>query len=294
MKHCQTPNMHKEVLMNKKKNLSRIFHLTLFFLSVPIACNGGSMNDNVAHYEKLSDVPDVVWQKLSTKKIYFGHQSVGYNILDGVRAVLKENPQIKMAIEETYDPEAYSAGSIAHSQIGYNGNPKSKLDMFAFIAKSGGAEKADILFFKFCYVDFDAETDVKTLFEAYKKTFEQLKSKYPQTTFVHLTVPLTSLQTGPKVWIKKIIGRPVGGTMENIKRHEFNEMLRATYAGKQPLLDIATIESTFPDGRRATFESNGKTYYSLVPAYTHDGGHLNETGRKIVAERLLLALAGTL
>lgn len=259
-----------------------------------MACNGGQMNEKTVHYKKISDVPDAVWQKLAPKKIYFGHQSVGYNVLGGLSAVLKTNPQIQLSIAETYDPENYKTGTIAHSQNGYNGNPQSKLDMFAFIAKSGGAEKADIMFFKFCYVDFNHQTDVKALFEKYKTTFANLKAKYPQTTFVHWTVPLTALQGGAKAWVKERLGRPLGGIEENIKRHEFNEMLRATYLGKEPVFDIAALESTFPDGRRATFEANGQTYYYLVPAYTHDGGHLNETAGKMIAEQLLLSIAGTL
>ncbi len=58
-----------------------------------------------------------------------------------------------------------------------------------------------------------------------------------------------------------------------------------------PFFDIAKIESTFPDGTRSTFTKDGKTYYSMVPEYTHDGGHLNEMGRKKVAKQFLLLLA---
>jgi len=57
------------------------------------------------------------------------------------------------------------------------------------------------------------------------------------------------------------------------------------------IFDLAKIESTFPDGRRASFTKDGKTYYSMVPDYTYDGGHLNELGRKIAAEQLLFLLA---
>ncbi|WP_054031632.1 hypothetical protein [Desulfatitalea tepidiphila] len=276
------------------QTMKPILLLTLFLSLIPIACNGGQVEDKIIQYQQLTDVPNSVWQKLSSKKIYFGHQSVGYNILDGIQALLKENQQIQLAIEENFDPESFKQGTIAHSRIGYNTDPKSKLDMFAFIAKSGGAAKADIMFFKFCYVDINGKTDVKALFDAYKNTFEQLKSNHPDTTFIHTTAPLTTIQDGPKAWAKKILGRSLGGIVENSKRHEYNEMIRKTYVGKEPVLDIATIESTFPDGRRATFESNGKTYYHLVPAYTYDGGHLNEAGRKRVAEQLLLLLVNTL
>jgi len=35
-----------------------------------------------------------ILEKLSQKKIYFGHQSVGFNIIDGIKDIMKENPQI--------------------------------------------------------------------------------------------------------------------------------------------------------------------------------------------------------
>lgn len=280
--------------MLKKAVHKYLIRLIIFIFMFPIVCNGGQMNQEAVQYKKISDVPESVWLKLGTKKIYFGHQSVGYNIVNGIQSILKEYPQIRLSIVEANDPGTYKEGIIAHSRIGYNGDPKSKLDMFAFIAKSGGAEAADVMFFKFCYVDFEQKTNVPAMFEAYQKTFEKLKSNYPDTTFVHMTVPLTTLQEGPKVWVKKAIGRPLGGMLENIKRHEFNELLRTTYQGREPIVDIAAIESTFVDGRRATFDYEGQTYYHLVPAFTYDSGHLNETGAKMVAEQLLLTLAGTL
>ena len=87
------------------------------------------------------------------------------------------------------------------------------------------------------------------------------------------------------------MGRPVFGYHDNIKRGQFNDMLRKQYDGKEPVFDLAKIESTLPDGRRVTFTKDGMTYYSMVPDYTYDSGHLNELGRKIAAEQLLLPLA---
>ena len=75
------------------------------------------------------------------------------------------------------------------------------------------------------------------------------------------------------------MGKPV---YNNINRNQFNEILRKEYEGKAPIFDLAKIESTYPDG---------KTSYSMVPDYTYDGGHLNETGRKKAAEQLLVLLA---
>ena len=71
-------------------------------------------------------------------------------------------------------------------------------------------------------------------------------------------------------------------------------MLRKQYDGKEPLFDLAKIESTLTDGMRLSYKKDGKSIFALIPDYTHDGGHLNEYGRKIVAEQLLIYLASFL
>lgn len=84
---------------------------------------------------------------------------------------------------------------------------------------------------------------------------------------------------------------PVTWDIDNIKRNELNELIRQEYAGKEPLFDIAAIESTLPDGSRAFFSDHGKVYDYLSPDYSSDGGHLNPEGRRRVAEQLLITLA---
>ena len=65
-----------------------------------ISCDGGKMTEIVTH-DKLENVPASSWKALSEKKIYFGHQSVGFNIMDGVADLMKEYPDIKLNIIET-------------------------------------------------------------------------------------------------------------------------------------------------------------------------------------------------
>jgi len=135
-----------------------------------------------------------------------------------------------------------------------------------------------------------AEDDPKSVFEYYKSTMDSIKKNNPSITLVHITVPLTTIQTGWKVFIKNILGKEIGGYKENLKRFEFNEMLKEYYKA-DPIIDLSMVESTYPDGSRESFEKGGNTYYSLVPDYTYDGGHLNELGRKLVAKELLNILA---
>ena len=156
---------------------------------------------------------------------------------------------------------------------------------------NGIGGKLNIAFLKFCYVDINANTDVKKMFDSYKSAVEKLKKKYPNVIFVHFTAPLTTREKGIKTFAKKILGRKLRGYDDNLKRNEYNELLKSEYLGKEPVFDIAKIESTFPSGKRNEFKKDGVTYYALCNEYTTDGGHLNKKGRKIVAEQLLILLA---
>lgn len=120
----------------------------------------------------------------------------------------------------------------------------------------------------------------------------KLKIKYQDTTFIHVTVPLGTTKTSWKTWIKKLMRKKeIWEYDHNVARNKFNDLLKKEYKGKEPVFDLAKIESTYPDGRAETFTREEKIYYSLVPGYTHDGAHLNEIGRKKVAEQLLILLA---
>jgi len=239
----------------------------------------------------IKNVSAEAWQKLSQKKIYFGHQSVGYNIIDGITDLMKENTQIRLNIKEIASPGDVNGPVLAHSSVGRNTDPKSKCDAFTTFMDGGLGDKTDIAFLKFCYVDFGPATDVDRVFEDYRKTMTALKARYPKTIFIHVTAPLTRPQTGPKAWVKRIIGRSIGAYEENVKREWFNEKLRKEYDHREPIFDLAAIESVKPDGTKASFEKDGRKYPFLVASYTNDGGHLNATGRKRAAEQLLIVLA---
>ena len=285
----------------KRSNVSiaLLYTLCSTLLVLSSACNGGKMPEKtISLTATIKDIPESAWTKLSQKKIFFGHQSVGNNIIDGIRDLMKENHQIRLNIVETSNPSDFNYPLFAHARVGKNMDPQSKIDAFADFMEKGIGGSADIAFFKFCYVDVMAGTDVHKVFTEYMNTMSRLKKTYPKTTFIHVTVPLTSKLTGidslirkAKNLIKKVMGRPVFGYHDNIERNKFNEMLRKEYDGKEPIFDLAKTESTFPKRNRSSFTKNGQTYYALVPDYTYDSGHLNEVGRKIVAEQFLIFLA---
>jgi hypothetical protein len=222
---------------------------------------------------------------LSRRTIYFGHQSVGANVVDGIRDVLRENPQAHWTIVELKDAGDVRAPALVHSWIGRNGFPVSKLEAFSEIVRRG-APRFDVALVKFCFVDFTDETHVPDLFRTYAETLASLSTSCPDTTFVHVTVPLTGEPGGLK-WIarnavKRLVGRKVRGPRDNVKINEFNDLMRSRYLGKEPLFDLAALESTRADGH---------DLHSLAPEYNYDGAHLNERGRRLVAGELLKFLA---
>ncbi len=230
-------------------------------------------------------------QLISKQKIYFGHQSVGGNILQGIQDILSETGFTGLNIikAEEYRPDLEYF--FAESRIGQNYYPKKKCDSFRKVVEEVFKGNLNIAMMKFCYIDFNPTTDVEDLFDYYKKTIEELKATYPNITFVHITVPLSSKSNWIKSALKKLLKGGDSNEIENIKRNEFNNLLKE-YFKEDPIFDLAEAEATYPDSSKEYFEKNGKRYYALISDYTDDGGHLNSLGRKKVAQELIKTLVG--
>jgi hypothetical protein len=230
------------------------------------------------------------WDALSKSRVFFGHQSVGYNILEGVDDLMRTQRPGALKIAETTTATSLTPGVIAHAKVGQNTDPSSKVRGFAEYLRGGLGGRVDVAMLKFCYIDIDATTDVNRLFSEYKSTMTALQQEFPNTRLVHVTAPLRMVQTGPKAVVKRILGRAPGGYRENSRRNAYNDLLRAEYAGRAPVFDIAAIEATLGDGGNTTYSYEGRQLLALNPAYTFDNGHLNERGRQVVAQEFLQVL----
>jgi hypothetical protein len=234
-------------------------------------------------FKKIENVSIQAWENQSKKKIYFGHQSLGNNIISGINSILSTSPSIKLNIRMIHENERLSEPVFAHSQIGKNKDPELKINEFDRILNSGVGDTLDIAILKFCYVDIHKRTKLKEVFDLYKLTLSNLKNRYPNTQFIHFTVPLRRKEKGIKGFVYLLKSKE-----QNCRRARYNELIRKEFRD-EIVFDLAKIESTFPDGRTTYFN---KDCYSLVPDYTDDGGHLNEFGKKIIAEQFLIFLAG--
>lgn len=269
-------------------NVTRLGTLLVLMLA---SINFADANSMTKDKRKLDLVPPNAWEVLARKKIYFGHQSVGDNILTGMREVLVDYPHIRLQLHDRNAPLPPKGPGFVDGYVGTNEQPLTKNVAFKNALNGALNNNVDVAFFKYCYVDINPSTDVVALFQTYQKEIEELKRRHPNVTFVHITAPLTTVQGGWKGVMKKMLGRSLGGYPDNAKRHEYNELLRREYAGKAPVFDLAKLEATRPDGTLTTYEFRGQQYISLAPEYTDDGGHLNALGRKYIAEELLYFLA---
>lgn len=259
------------------------FAITIIIIML-ISCTGDDMSNNRNYIVRKITTSDI--ENLEKSRIYFAHQSVGYNILDGVNNVLSNFDNTLNIVETSNVPESTSS-FFAHSQVGENTRPETKIKEFSDNLNNGIGESVDVALLKLCFVDINPNTDVDSLFTDYKKAMDNLDRLFPDTLFVHSTVPLTTNETGLKPFIKKLIGRQLLADESNLKRQEYNVLLRNEYGSKETLFDIAKIESTKPDGSRNIHSLDGKEYFSMVSEYTSDGGHLNEKGSALVAENLI-------
>ncbi|HUQ74285.1 MAG TPA: SGNH/GDSL hydrolase family protein [Burkholderiales bacterium] len=226
--------------------------------------------------------------RIAGERIYFAHQSVGGNILEGLQE-LSAAAGVPVRIMEAPSASKLGGPGVGHIFVAENGDPLLKLRNFK--SALGAGSHADLALIKFCYVDIDAATDPRALFEQYRKTIDELRAANPRTTLVHVTLPLTTVQTGPKAWIKRALGRAPNGTVGNVKREEYNTLLRRAYSGREPIFDLARVESIDADGTQAKVDWNGAVAPAMVPAYTDDGGHLNRSGRLRAARELVRVLA---
>jgi len=240
----------------------------------------------------LQGVDPRLWERLTRQRVFFGHQSVGQNILDGVAVLMPSNRRLRLnlvALEGDAEPPA--GGILAHAEVGENKQPASKDRAFAGILRGGLGRDLDIAFYKYCYVDLDEGVDPAQVFSRYRAALAALAVDYPELTFVHVTVPLCRVEGGMRGRVKARLGRPLEDAAGNRVRCVYNDLLRRSFAGREPVFDLAAVESLRLDGTRQRFEEEGRSYPALVPDYAADEGHLNRWGRRLVAEALLIFLA---
>lgn len=229
---------------------------------------------------------------LAAMRAFFGHQSLGNNILQGIRELMHSDPRLRIRIVRSAAPHTVPGPALVEFELGQNGDARSKDEAFSAVVEKGMGLPGTVAMYKYCYADIDSSTDVQRLFQGYRQIISALQAKYPCLAIVHITVPLTVVEPAAKAWINNRLGRVTARNL-NAKRNQFNDLLRHAYADAEPIFDLAEVESTYRDGSRCFFMRGTEKIYALAPEFTSDGRHLDEVGRRVAAERLLEILSSS-
>ena len=214
------------------------------------------------------------------QRVLFAHQSVGANILDGVRKLADEN-NVKLTITESRSDQGKTP-AIFQFMVGRNGDPLGKIK--DFVSTSSSFSDIDVALMKICYVDLNKSSDATAVAKTYADAIKTLQRAHPSTRFIAITSPLTAVPSGAKAWVKSLIKGSSPELADNEKRKEFNDYLRKEF-DKDHLFDLAALEA------EKAVADDGKEIQVMRPSLTDDGGHLNAAGQRIVGAAFIKLLA---
>ncbi len=226
-------------------------------------------------------IDDTLKQDLTTLRgahVFFGHHSVGQNILEGLAALSKE-AGIEVKIDE--------------APVGQNTRPLEKFRDFAERAERDLNDGTQLMLMKLCYVDFNPRTDVDELVRGYVAAVARVRKARPSVRIVHVTPALSARPTDLKSTLNRTLGRPVWEDQANAKRLDYGRKIREAFP-EDPFFDLAAVESTRPDGGTEHHEVGGLQVPMLWPGYSNDGGHLNAEGQRVAAKAFAHSLADAL
>lgn len=252
----------------------------IYALGISICLLGGCNNQDAVENPVTPSITKSQLEAAADLRVLFAHQSVGNNIIDGIKS-LAEQQDVGFNIVQTQTIPPSGSG-IYHFKVGLNGEPDGKIAAYEDALAQEALANVDVAMMKLCYIDFEGDVDPLAVADHYTKTIENLQQQHPDVHFVAVTAPLTTVQTGPKAWIKRLLGREPSGYRENARRDDFNDYLRQHFSSAN-LFDLAAIETA---GKRLDNDA-----VALDPSLTYDGGHLNERGKELVATELLKLLA---
>ena len=254
-----------------------------------MACEGESMKDSIGG-QKTGDRANTAIHGLTmNQKVFFGHQSVGGNIIEGIKLLTTEIPILQVDLKKT-DENVFEKSVFTHAGIGKNGDPLSKYEAFKKLLESGIGDRVDIAGMKLCYVDISGKTDVMDLFNNYKEMVKYIKNRYPKLELIHIATPLTVKSNPVKDLIKTIIGKENIWKEANRNRIRYNNLLRAEYKNIDPVFNLDIIEAFGADSVPGKTDNDN---YSLDNRLASDWGHLNDLGKRTVAGEFIRFLEST-
>jgi hypothetical protein len=225
---------------------------------------GGSRATGVLGAEAIAAwdaLPAAEKNRVKAARVFFGHQSVGGNTLEGVEA-------LGYPVHEVSGAADYGSPGIGHAYLESNTEPLQKILNFErFLGRLGG--NVQVAAMKLCWIDFEHGTNVGAIETRYQTVLAGLRAAHPKVTFFHVTTPIKTDDPGA-----------------NARRLAYGDWLKTTYARESIVLDLAGIQSTKGNGAPCM---NGATR-AMCTEYASDEGHLNAQGSARAAKAFLYAI----
>jgi hypothetical protein len=212
----------------------------------------------IGHAE-MAQVPfysQATMDRIGKVRWFFSHASVGTGFSEGLYQDSLKNPTFYELTRfpcESNPPPSVAPGTFCDL---WRGNPtwQTKIDWFSnYLAAGWTYPTVDFVMNKLGSVDPTAD------WTAYVASYLDLEAMYPATTFIYMTIPLTTDEDS-----------------DNILRNQFNNNLRSwVRANNRILLDDADAEAYDTNGVACTFTNNGVVYQKLWTGFSTDGTHPN-------------------
>lgn len=225
-----------------------------------------------------SDLDLAAYNAALSKRTVFGHQSVGWQVLQGVQMWADEFNQPNPTFPD-YEGAGLpgSGGFLGHFYAGTNGDVFTKTAEFLSHLGNNLASQVDIIVLKFCYADMRSNSGYtpQQMFDEYKSWVDTVESTYPALTIIYATAAI-------------VMGENSDGANNGL-RQTYNDLVRAEYAASGRLWDVADIQSTDPSGNKVLYGGIESLYSGYA---SPDQRHIYGLGRTTVSAPLLQIIAG--
>jgi hypothetical protein len=240
----------------------------------------------------LRDVDPARLRAIAARRVLLAHASLGQAMAAGVQHFVDTMDGVGVRVMRGVPPSDDRMAAIIALDHAAGTDARNQAAAFADAVTATLGSSGGIALFGYTASDVTETTDVDALFAAFRAATRDIEWLSPRVQFVPMTIPLTC---SGEPTITRLVTRSLGRDVDferNRRRNRFNRLLIDDFAGSNPVFDLARLQSTRPDGTRA-FEFDGhELVYSLASEYTNADGGLNDAAQRMLAEQLLVFLAG--
>ncbi|MCL1918922.1 MAG: hypothetical protein FWG14_11495 [Peptococcaceae bacterium] len=247
--------------------------------------------DVVLIEEYLKNNPEAV-QAVAQTNYFFAHGSLGGNIVEGLSELHTDNAALySLTIEtlrsSTPDPPPEVQPGTVYAVNRGNQSTDNKRSWFDSYMDKGWGRKVTAVLNKYSYRDsdtFNSKSDKIDMILTFDDNLKRARAEAESYTYSMGTIQLENPDLKVVFTTMPLVPRD---DRANMMRYAFNQWIRDyCQTNGYFLLDIADIESHYPDGTPNTgfFAPADSSFEQMVSLYTSDGGHLNVDGKRLVAK----------